>query len=226
MGMFKGSDIFYIGLAAGAAYLIYRLAKPLTETTSAVGGSVADIGSSVAGVVGTTEKSASGIIQTAGVGGSTILSEGTESLKLFQDIPQSFLTTIGQAVADFGSIITTGTAQLKTAAQDVFSKSTSTATKTSTSTQPVAASYVPKAGVDYTAQPPNYTTISGQEIYVPPPKNQTYASAAKTTASEMVTTQSASSTTSKPLIGAPVGYVFPGGAVVKSSGASGKYPVY
>jgi len=78
--------------------------------------------------------------------------------------------------------------------------------------------------VDTSGKLPNYTSITGQSVYVAPPKttSATYSSMLSTSKASS-TVAKTSSVTPKTTIGAKVGTIFKSGASVKSVGKSGKY---
>jgi hypothetical protein len=85
--------------------------------------------------------------------------------------------------------------------------------------------YTAIPGVNYTQAPANFSSITGQAIYVPPPTVTTPkpgGAAMFTPAPASYTPAKTGGSTPAP-IGAKVGTIFAGGASVKSTGASGKY---
>lgn len=60
-----GSDWVYIGLAVGAVYAVYKLTKPVSDTTAGVGTALTNATTSASNVIGSAGSGASTLISTA-----------------------------------------------------------------------------------------------------------------------------------------------------------------
>jgi len=77
--------------------------------------------------------------------------------------------------------------------------------------------------VDTTGKLPNYSSITGQSVYIAPPKTTSALYSSQLSVSKAASSVSSSSSVKPKTLGAPVGTIFKSGASVKSVGKSGKY---
>ncbi len=177
----EGSDFLYIALGGVILYSAYRLFK--------TGGLFGDSAVVTAPAPFTTP--VSGILKTESFLGDAIVKATPAGI-----LTDGFLDA---------------TRYIKDKASSVFSTNKPTWIDPYI---PGAPNFSTKQGpifVDTSGKAPNFSSITGRSVYVPPPSTPTgkplYSSSSRVT-------------------GAPVGTRFSSGAIIKSSGASGKYKLF
>jgi len=203
--MVKGNDWMYIGLGIGALYAVYKLVGPVAKVEEAVGDLAVDTIQGVGNIGSGIGKAADGIFDTKG--------------KVI-DLGPSFLDNARNAWTP------TITVTSGSGFGGIFNKPTS-----NTQSNPLSPSWInspsTQAWVDTTLSQNvgSSSGIAGLTDFLN--KNKVpAASGLKAATSTQATVNRAIGKPANSLIGAKVGTTFGSKAVVKSSGASGKYKTF